>query len=116
MVGTVNHINSVVAPMICFSYPVYIGIQKQLLFLTISPFEMDEVYEFASLAFAAMPYRFIYLNLDNWGQAIGLFAIKYTYKILVYFVSLKYKKQIGVKKRTFKSKVKSMCCPCQKKK
>jgi len=53
---------------------------------------MDEVYEFGSLAFAAMPYRFLYLSLDTWSQAIIVFCIKYFYKFLVYFFSLKYKK------------------------
>ena len=43
-----------------------IGYQKALLFKIIRPFDMDEVYEFGSLAFAAMPYRFIYLELDTW--------------------------------------------------
>ena len=51
---------------------------------------MEEVYEFGSLAFASMPYRFIYLTLDEWNQAILVYVIKYSYKFIVYFMSLKY--------------------------
>lgn len=54
------------AGLLCSLYPNYIGIQKKLLFKIIKPFKMEEVYEFGSLAFAAMPYRFIYLTLDTW--------------------------------------------------
>jgi hypothetical protein len=50
---------------------------------------MGEVVEFGSLAFAAMPYRFLYLSLDLWYQAIAVFAIKYIYKFIVYFVTLR---------------------------
>jgi hypothetical protein len=55
---------------------------------------MEEVYEFASLAFAAMPYRFLYLSVDSWVPAITIMIIKYIYKTLTYFLQLKYKKQI----------------------
>lgn len=57
---------------------------------SVKPFHMEEIYEFGSLAFAAMPYRFVYLELDEWFQAIASFTIKYIYKFLVYFTTLKY--------------------------
>jgi hypothetical protein len=53
---------------------------------------MDEVYEFSSLAFAAMPYRFIFLGLDDWRQFAIVLGIKYIYKFIVYFIGIKYKK------------------------
>ena len=65
---------------------------------------MEEVYEFGSLAFAAMPYRFIYLSLDAWNQAVIVFAIKYIYKFVVYFCTLKYERGI----RKFTQKIKNM--------
>eukprot|EP00347_Sterkiella_histriomuscorum_P006860 403351157 len=91
-------------PFICALYPQMIGRQKQLLFYLVRPFEMDEIYEFGSLAFAAMPYRFIYLELDTWGQASIVFAIKYIYKFIVYIASMKYKSQMksnAIKRQRF---------------
>ena len=87
----INSISPTAAPFFCAIYPEFIGIQKRILFWFVSPFEMDEVYEFGSLAFAAMPYRFIYLSLDQWSQASVVFAIKYAYKLIVYFLNLKFK-------------------------
>lgn len=78
------------AALICMSYPFLIGLQKSMLFRIVEPFDMEEVYEFGSLAFAAMPYRFIYLTVNQWPNAILVFAIKYFYKFLVYFMTLKY--------------------------
>ena len=82
-----------------------IGYQKKLIFKVVEPFKMEEVYEFASLAFAAMPYRFIYLGLNTWSSASVVFCIKYFYKFLLYFFTLKYKKQFKAKKAAFKAKL-----------
>lgn len=90
------------APLACAFYPIMIGVQKGILFLIVEPFDMQEVYEFASLAFAAMPYRFIYLTLDEWDQAAIVFAIKYFYKFIVYFSTLKYEKHIKSTKKNCK--------------
>ena len=51
---------------------------------------MDNVLEFSSLAFAAMPYRFIYLGVDRYEIAFTIFAVKYGYKVVAYFVPLKW--------------------------
>ncbi len=53
---------------------------------------MEDLYEFGSLAFAAMPYRFVFLTIDTWTEASIVFVIKYTYKTLGFFIALKYKK------------------------
>jgi hypothetical protein len=52
------------APFLCFLYPILVGVQKGILFAVVKPFEMEEVYEFSSLAFAAMPYRFLWLGYN----------------------------------------------------
>ena len=103
-----SKINTTGAALICFLYPYMIGYQKKLLFKVVEPFHMQEVYEFASLAFAAMPYRFIYLNLNTWPSAVVVFCIKYFYKFLLYFFTLKYKKTIKEKKAAFKNKLRSL--------
>jgi hypothetical protein len=59
---------------------------------------MEEVYDFASLAFAAMPYRFLYLSVNEWFPALIILGIKYMYKVVNYFLSLKFRKQIKILK------------------
>jgi len=66
---------------------------------------MEEVYDFASLAFAAMPYRFLYLTVDTWPSAIIVFIIKYVYKFIVYFLTLKYSKKL----KAIKHKLRVIC-------
>jgi predicted XRE-type DNA-binding protein len=104
-VDLANKKNPNFAGLICASYPIVIGLQKTVLFAIVEPFEMEEVYEFASLAFAAMPYRLIYLSLDQWFQAGILFAIKYIYKFLVYFITLKNDKWITNSNKKIKGKL-----------
>ena len=46
-------------------------------------FDVEEIYEFASLSLAAMPYRFLFLGVDNPITASIVVSIKFVYKILL---------------------------------
>ena len=50
------------------------------------PFQVEEIYEFAALSLAAMPYRFVILDVDNFGTAFVIITIKFSYKLLIYYV------------------------------
>mmetsp|Transcript_41285 Transcript_41285/g.39759 ORF Transcript_41285/g.39759 Transcript_41285/m.39759 type:complete len:104 (+) Transcript_41285:346-657(+) len=79
-------------PALCINYPLMIGAFKQILLKVEAPFKMEEVFEFSSLAFGAFPYRFLYLELDQWSQFIIIICVKYLYKFFFYFFGLKYRK------------------------
>lgn len=81
--------------LLCAFYPTMIGAQKALLKKIVLPFEMDEVYEFSSLAFASMPYRFLFLSVSSWPSASIILAIKFIYKLITYVLALRYKKHIN---------------------
>jgi hypothetical protein len=67
---------------------------------------MDEIYGFASFAFASLPYRFMFLTINNWIPAATLMGIKYLYKIATYFIAVKYKKEL----KQFKMKISILIC------
>lgn len=62
-----------------------------MIFNILDPFDMEECYEFFSLAFAAMPYRFLYLSVDSWAEAMPIMGVKFFYKTGVYVLVLRYK-------------------------
>ncbi len=49
----------------CALYPLLIGIVKKLEQKVTAPFHVEEIYEFAALSLAAMPYRFVFLGVDK---------------------------------------------------
>lgn len=70
-----------------FFYPATIGLLK-LIIMKINeieefPFTVASIH-LISMAFAALPYRLIYLRSQNYEQAVGVIAIKFLYKLVVY--------------------------------
>lgn len=82
--------NMLWAPVMCSAYPLFISLVKGPFLWISGHLNMDNVIEFSSLAFAAMPYRFIYLEIDAYGVAFLIFTIKYIYKFIAYFIPLKF--------------------------
>ena len=50
------------------------------------PFQVEEIYEFAALSLASMPYRFVILDIDRFEIAAIIIFIKFTYKLIVDFI------------------------------
>jgi predicted transport protein len=81
-----TEINRYLAIIVWVCYPIGIGMVKMIEQKLISPFEVDEIYEFASLSLAAMPYRFIFLDVDNFVVAILIIIFKIAYKVTTNFI------------------------------
>ena len=82
-----------------------IGIQKDILLKIVKAFEMAEIFEFSSLAFAAMPYRFLFLSVNSWSTGMTIIGVKFIYKFVWYVLSLKYKTEIKDFKIRTKKKI-----------
>lgn len=76
------------APIICFAYPIVIGLIKKVMLKSIEPFGMDDIYEFASLAMAAFPYRFLFFGLDSILAMAIIMGVKFIYKWVGHFGKL----------------------------
>lgn len=53
-------------------------------------FKKESSYKFLSTVIQAFHYRFIILSIDTWEEAFIIFGIKFAYKIVVYFITVKY--------------------------
>ena len=72
--------------VVCIFYPIVIGSHKALIERLQAPFSSSEVYELASLAFAAMPYRFLQLQTDSWVIMGLIFGVKTTLKLWDFYL------------------------------
>lgn len=72
--------NRYIGAAFCGAYPLLIGIVKTLESKLTEPFEVQEIYEFAALSLAAMPYRFVFLGVDRIETAMIIILIKFMYK------------------------------------
>lgn len=74
------------AQFICLFYPIGIGAIKYSQGLLLSKYKVDTIYEFISLGLAALPYKFIFLNIDLPLVIIFIILIKFGYKTFGYFI------------------------------
>jgi hypothetical protein len=89
-------------------YPLLIGAVKEIEKKMTAPFNVGEIYEFAALSLAAMPYRFVFLGVDRADVAGVIVFIKYTYKLTFDFIIftpwyIKLKNKILCKKSSSKT-------------
>lgn len=63
-----------------------IGTHKALIEYSQKDFDVLDVYEMASLAFAAMPYRFLQLQTDSYLIMILLFGVKLILKFWDFYL------------------------------
>ena len=83
---TLNEIDSFLGIMVCVLYPFLIGAVKIVEKKLTASFDVGEIYEFTALSLAAMPYRFIFLDVDRLLIAFWIIFIKFSYKIYVNFI------------------------------
>jgi hypothetical protein len=74
------NIPKLVSPIACFFYPIGIGLIKYVMTYLIKGYNMDDLYDTASLSFAAMPFRFLYLSVDTYPSIAVLLLVKFSYK------------------------------------
>lgn len=79
-------------------YPIFMGaIQKTMDWLD-SKFELelDSIAEMQSLFYASLPYKLVYLGIENLSTGVIVLVIKIVFKIIVYIIvpCLKRKKVI----------------------
>lgn len=74
------------AQFVCMLYPIGIGIIKISQYSLIKGYKVDTLYRFVSLGLAAMPYKFIYLNIDLPIVVGFVILVKFIYKTAAYFV------------------------------
>ena len=86
--GLLVKVNRDLAPMICVIYPLLLGSIKYLQMKSVAEFDMDDVYEFAGLALAAFPYRFVFFGIDTIPAVSILITIKFGYKFYQHFIRL----------------------------
>lgn len=72
-------------PLICSLYPAAVGSTKLItLWIAGSKVNIDECFEFFSLAYAAMPYRLLYLSVEFYSTVALIFLVKLCFKIYTF--------------------------------
>lgn len=92
--GILDKQNKYIAPFVCATYPIAIGALKHGALFLVKDFGVQEIYQFTSLTLAAMPYRFLFLSVDNVFSVVVILVIKFVYKMGAYFVIPFYFKRI----------------------
>lgn len=84
--GLFNNVN--VMFLFCSIYPVLMGaIQKSMDFInTECNLELELVAELYSLLYASMPYKLVYLNIEETLIGFIVLGIKFTYKMIIYVI------------------------------
>lgn len=72
----------------CMLYPVFMGsIQKTMDWLdSKSNLELDSIAEMQSLFYASLPYKLVYLGLEDVGTGLIVLFIKLAFKVIVYVI------------------------------
>jgi len=72
----------------CSVYPILMGVvQKMMDFLNDKfDLELDLVAELYSLFYASLPYKLVYLNIEDFFIGFIVLAIKITFKLIVYVI------------------------------
>ena len=53
----------------------------------VEAYELGELYDIASLSFASMPFRFLFLSIDTVEGVITLLIVKFSYKLNKYLIT-----------------------------
>ena len=91
--------SEIVAPLLCYFYVVGIGCIKKIMYLLVRHYELDMLYEIASLAFGSFVFRFVFFTLTTEISLIILLSLKLFYKICKYVVIPVIKTQNCVKEK-----------------
>ena len=95
-----SFIGEIIAPLLpdpryllffCLSYPILMGIWQKLMAIIDEHFnlELEFLGESYSLMYSVLPYKMVYLSIDDFGFAMMILGIKLLYKTIAYiFVPL----------------------------
>lgn len=80
-----RNIDKTLSPLSCVVYPIIMGSIKLVHTRVVDKFEMEDIFEFNSLALAAFPYRFVFFGIDRIPEMFILLGVKTSYKIYINF-------------------------------
>ncbi|EAS01609.2 transmembrane protein, putative (macronuclear) [Tetrahymena thermophila SB210] len=93
---------------LCMGYPALIGIIKlvPVTINSIMKLRYQWQIQFLSLFFASLPYRGLYLEFNQYKLGLGIVAIKFFYKLLVYYLQFRFASQLFDLKKKINMKIK----------